>query len=250
MRGTIRLARGDGPAAERSLRRAYTAALGSGDMPIVATVAVGVAGLAALRGRHRDTATLLGAAARLRGAHDRTDPQIRTLTARSRALLGDEPFTEAYEAGRQLDVPTALSRADPHDCAVSRRPDPPRTRLSPEPTDPPRHGLSAVRVRPRSSLTRRSPVEAPPTEVEPGERPQRVAVAGAGPDLAGVLAFRTAPDDRDQAGARRGTRSRRPEPGTGRAVRAAANSAPRPANAGACPRRPPCTGRSGPPRGG
>ncbi|MFD8784095.1 ATP-binding protein [Kitasatospora sp. NPDC059599] len=113
VRGTIQLARGDGPAAERSLRRAYTAALGSGDMPIVATVAVGVAGLAALRGRHRDTATLLGAAARLRGAHDRTDPQIRTLTARSRAVLGDERFTEAYEAGRQLDVPTALSRADP-----------------------------------------------------------------------------------------------------------------------------------------
>ncbi|MEU7583461.1 hypothetical protein AB0B50_38460 [Streptomyces sp. NPDC041068] len=82
-------------------------------MPIVATVAVTVAGLAASHGEFRDVAVLLGAAARLRGAHDRTDPQIRTLSGRGRAALGDECFTEAYESGWRLDLAAALTRTDP-----------------------------------------------------------------------------------------------------------------------------------------
>lgn len=82
-------------------------------MPLLATVTVTVAGLAALHGRYRDVAVLLGAAARLRGAHDRTDPQVRTLSSHGRAALGAEHFAQAYESGRQLEMPAALTRADP-----------------------------------------------------------------------------------------------------------------------------------------
>ncbi|MET7443929.1 MULTISPECIES: hypothetical protein [unclassified Streptomyces] len=76
-------------------------------------MAVTVAGLAALYGRHRDAALVLGAAARLRGAHDRTDPQIRALSRRARTALGDEGFAEAYGSGRDLDAAAALRRTDP-----------------------------------------------------------------------------------------------------------------------------------------
>ncbi|GAA1718215.1 hypothetical protein [Streptomyces yatensis] len=113
VRGALCLELGDGPGAEEALGRAYAAAVDSKDMPIVAMVAVIVAGLAALYGRYLDVAVLLGAAARLRGAHDRTDPQVRTLTSRGRVALGDARFAEAYETGRQLAAPTALTRADP-----------------------------------------------------------------------------------------------------------------------------------------
>ncbi|MFE7313373.1 ATP-binding protein [Streptomyces sp. NPDC057555] len=113
VRGALCLALGDGPGAEEALDRAHATAIDSGDMPFVATVAVTVAGLAALHGRHRDVAGLLGAAARLRGAHDRTDPQVRALSSRSRLALGEDRFTEAYETGWQLDPPTALTRTDP-----------------------------------------------------------------------------------------------------------------------------------------
>lgn len=98
---------------KEALGRAYAAAVDSGDMPIGATVAVAVAGLAALYGRHREAAVLLGAAARLRRAHDRTDPQVRALSSRSRAALGDERFAAAHEAGRRLDAAAALARTDP-----------------------------------------------------------------------------------------------------------------------------------------
>ncbi|MFF2039149.1 BTAD domain-containing putative transcriptional regulator [Kitasatospora sp. NPDC058170] len=107
----LRLA--DGPGAAHALTQAYTAAVDSRDLPVVATVAVTVAGLAELHGRHRDAAVTLGAAARLRGAHDRTDPHIRMLSTRARTALGDSDFTEAYTAGWQLTVTAAFARADP-----------------------------------------------------------------------------------------------------------------------------------------
>ncbi|MFI1380134.1 ATP-binding protein [Embleya sp. NPDC020886] len=112
-RAALCLELGDGSGAEAALGRAYAAAVDSNDMPILATVAVTVAGLAARYGRHRNAALVLGAAARLRGAHDRTDPPVRTLTDRGRAALGDELFAEAYDTGWRLDTPAALARADP-----------------------------------------------------------------------------------------------------------------------------------------
>ncbi|QFZ20919.1 AfsR/SARP family transcriptional regulator [Saccharothrix syringae] len=113
VRSALCLELGDGPGAAEALGRAYAAAVDSSDLPIVATVAVAVAGLAALRGSYPDVAVLLGAAARLRGAHDRTDPRVGALSGRGRAALGDERFTAAYESGWRLTVPAALARVDP-----------------------------------------------------------------------------------------------------------------------------------------
>ncbi|MFI9006112.1 BTAD domain-containing putative transcriptional regulator [Actinosynnema sp. NPDC053489] len=113
VRAELRLELGDEHGARAALERAHAAAVGSGDLPVVASVAVGVAGLAARLGRFPDVAAVLGAAARLRGADDRTDPAVRALGGRARAALGDERFAEAYEAGRRLGVPAALARTDP-----------------------------------------------------------------------------------------------------------------------------------------
>jgi predicted ATPase/DNA-binding SARP family transcriptional activator len=113
VRAALAIRLGDGPAAEKALARAYEGAVESRDMPILSMVAVTAAGLTELYGRHRDTAFLLGAAARLRGTHDRTDPQLAEMTGRLRSALGDEGFAEAYETGWMLDGKTALVRVDP-----------------------------------------------------------------------------------------------------------------------------------------
>ncbi|SHG27772.1 hypothetical protein [Streptoalloteichus hindustanus] len=113
VRAELCLELGDGPAAEAALHRAHAAAVNSRDSPIAATVAVTVAGLAASHGQFLDAAVVLGAAARLRGAHDRSEPRVRALASRGRAALGDERFAEAYESGWQLAAPAALTRADP-----------------------------------------------------------------------------------------------------------------------------------------
>ncbi|MFJ4834706.1 AfsR/SARP family transcriptional regulator [Streptomyces sp. NPDC088747] len=107
----LRLA--DEPGAARALDQAYAAAVNSRDLPVVATVAVTVAGLAELHGRHLDAAVVLGAAARLRGAHDHTDPHIHAWSTRIRTALGDKDYVRAYTTGRKLDVPAALLRVDP-----------------------------------------------------------------------------------------------------------------------------------------
>ncbi|MFF8675325.1 BTAD domain-containing putative transcriptional regulator [Streptomyces sp. NPDC015242] len=113
VRGELWLRHADAPAAAHVLHDAYAAALHSQDLPIVATVAVTVAGLAALHGQHHDAAVILGAAARLRGAHDPTDPHLRTLRSRTEAALGEADFSTAYSSGWDLDVPAALTRVDP-----------------------------------------------------------------------------------------------------------------------------------------
>jgi predicted ATPase/DNA-binding SARP family transcriptional activator len=110
VRALLCLELGDGPGAAKALGRAYAGAVASGDMPILARVAVAVAGLAHFYGRNREVAVILGAAARLRGAHDRTDPQIRQL----RQAAG---FPDAYEAGWRLDRQSAVARVDPSTAA-------------------------------------------------------------------------------------------------------------------------------------
>jgi predicted ATPase/DNA-binding SARP family transcriptional activator len=113
VRALICLEQRDAAGAEAAVTRAYAAGVASGDMPIVSMVAVNAAGLAQLRGQHREVAQLLGAAARLRGTHDRSDPRIREMAGRSRAALGEDVFAEAYELGWQLDGKTASTRVDP-----------------------------------------------------------------------------------------------------------------------------------------
>jgi predicted ATPase/DNA-binding SARP family transcriptional activator len=109
----------DATGAEAALARAYEGAMESRDMPLLAMVAVAAASLAGLRGRHRDAAQMLGAAARLRGTHDHTDPQVRELSRRGRVALGEDGFARAYEKGWGLDGKAALAETDP---ARLRRP--------------------------------------------------------------------------------------------------------------------------------
>ncbi|HEX7304884.1 BTAD domain-containing putative transcriptional regulator [Lentzea sp.] len=98
------LARDDVPGARAALREAHAAALASQELPVLSTVAVTAAELACARGRDPEPAVLLGAAARLRGAHDRTDPRIADLARR-----GGAEFAPAYERGWALDPGAAAA---------------------------------------------------------------------------------------------------------------------------------------------
>ncbi|WP_410673371.1 BTAD domain-containing putative transcriptional regulator [Amycolatopsis sp. cmx-4-68] len=107
------LALGDLAGADQAMRAAYAAALTARDLPILSLVTVHTAALAEAAGRPRESAVLLGAAARLRGAHDRTDPQVRELTGRDRAALGEDEFAAAYAEGWALDTRAARATSDP-----------------------------------------------------------------------------------------------------------------------------------------
>ena len=113
VRAWLCVERADGAGAERALAIAYAAAVESRDMPILSMVAVTAAALAELYGLHREVALLLGSAARLRGAHDRTDPQILRMSGRGRAALGEDAFAAAYTQGWELDGKTASTQVDP-----------------------------------------------------------------------------------------------------------------------------------------
>ncbi|PRY21373.1 ATP-binding protein, partial [Pseudosporangium ferrugineum] len=109
----LRLALGDPAGAESALEDAYAVALRTRDLPILAVVAVHAAAVAEAYGHRHESVVLLGAASRLRGAHDRTDPRIRGLTRRARAALGEERFAAAYTKGWELDGRTAAAEVDP-----------------------------------------------------------------------------------------------------------------------------------------
>ncbi|MFI6737602.1 BTAD domain-containing putative transcriptional regulator [Nonomuraea sp. NPDC050451] len=113
VRAALCLETGDLAGAEKALEKAYAAALETRDLPILSLVAVNAAALAEAHGRHHESAVLLGAASRLRGAHDRTDRQVRELTRRGRAALGEEAFAAAYGKGWELDGKTAVTEVDP-----------------------------------------------------------------------------------------------------------------------------------------
>ncbi|GIF21679.1 putative ATPase/DNA-binding SARP family transcriptional activator [Actinoplanes tereljensis] len=113
VRASLAIETGDGPAAEAALARAYAAGLETKDMPILAVVAVTAAALAYFYERYHEAAVILGAAARLRGTHDRTDPETRRLSRRLVGPLGEEGFAEAYEIGWKLDGTTARKQVDP-----------------------------------------------------------------------------------------------------------------------------------------
>lgn len=93
--------------------RSRTTALQTRDLPILSLVAVNAAAYAEAHGRHHDSAVLLGAASRLRGAHDHTDRQVGELGRRGRSALGEEAFAAAYGKGRRLDGRTAATEVDP-----------------------------------------------------------------------------------------------------------------------------------------
>ncbi|MFI1487867.1 BTAD domain-containing putative transcriptional regulator [Streptomyces sp. NPDC020747] len=126
-RASLCLETGDLAGAAKALAKAYASALETRDLPILSLVAVNTAALAEAHGRHHEAAVLLGAASRLRGAHDRTDRQVRDLTRRGRAALGEEAFAAAYGRGWELDAKTAAAEVDPARLSLELRtehPDP------------------------------------------------------------------------------------------------------------------------------
>ncbi|HEX6340979.1 BTAD domain-containing putative transcriptional regulator [Umezawaea sp.] len=112
-RAALRAARGDLEGADEALREACAAARATRELPVLAQVAVTAAALAGTRGRWHGSAVLLGAAARLRGAHDHTDPRVVDLTGRGRAELGGDGFAAAYAEGWELDAREAVAAVDP-----------------------------------------------------------------------------------------------------------------------------------------
>ncbi len=99
--------------ADRFAQEAFTAALGTRDMPIVAAVGVTIAEIVAGRGRPDTAAEMLGAAAALRGADDATAREIVALTERLREALGADEFATRYAVGKALDREAAIERLHP-----------------------------------------------------------------------------------------------------------------------------------------
>jgi predicted ATPase/DNA-binding SARP family transcriptional activator len=95
--------------AERYVATALPLALATTDMPIVSSVGVAAAHLAAARGKPEEAAELLGAAAAIRGAEDLTSPEV--------TAVRDEARSAAYDRGRALSREEALKRLE---AAVSR----------------------------------------------------------------------------------------------------------------------------------
>jgi ATP/maltotriose-dependent transcriptional regulator MalT len=112
-KAAVRMTNGDLDGARRELTVAYAAARAARDLPILSVVAVHSAALAAAGDLPAEAAVLLGAAARLRGAHDRTDPRIRRLGSLGRATLGSDGFANAYRQGWELTIQEATARTDP-----------------------------------------------------------------------------------------------------------------------------------------
>jgi hypothetical protein len=98
--------------AEADVAAGLPLALATTDMPVVSTVAVAAAHVAAARGRPDDAAELLGAAAAIRGADDFTSPEV--------AAVRDEARSAAYDRGRALSREEALKRLE----AAASRPAP------------------------------------------------------------------------------------------------------------------------------
>ena len=103
---------GDVGQALADARAAYPFAAQTQDMPVVAFVGVGIAGIATLRGDPGQGAFLLGASARLRGGDDFTDPLVSWVRERIRAAdPGD--FSAAYAQGRSLSRAACITALDP-----------------------------------------------------------------------------------------------------------------------------------------
>ena len=94
------------------LRVGYPLALSTEDMPVVATIGVAVAWVAAALDAPAAAARLLGAAAQLRGSDDPLDPMVLRLTQRLRDDLGSA-FEAHYEQGKALNRADAIEAVDP-----------------------------------------------------------------------------------------------------------------------------------------
>ena len=109
----IAVADGDLRLAREQAAAAYQAAVAAEDMPVLAQVSVTQAGLALALGQPGRAASMLGAAAAVRGGDDPTDLLVRQVETRLRDALGERRYTDAYEAGKALSRAEATAYLDP-----------------------------------------------------------------------------------------------------------------------------------------
>ena len=117
----VELEAGEQQAALAALADAYPVAVGTRDMPIVAMLGTTLASWQNRRGQPVRSAETLGSAARLRGAEDRTQPEVARLTAALREQLGADAFDAAFARGRALSREEALAALDPARLDQTRR---------------------------------------------------------------------------------------------------------------------------------
>ena len=110
---------GELDAALKSAKAGHAAGLMTRDMPILAGQGTATARLALALDRFEDAATMLGAAARVRGAEDPTDLSVAALTEELPKALGDKAFADAYDRGWALSKEDAATRLDPASLDVS-----------------------------------------------------------------------------------------------------------------------------------
>jgi tetratricopeptide (TPR) repeat protein len=106
----IDLAAGDVAAAREGVEHAWTAALGTADMPILAGVGVAVADVLAAVGGHDLAGEVLGATSAIRGVPDPSGADIARLAAALRAQLGDASASASIARGEALDRQAAIDR--------------------------------------------------------------------------------------------------------------------------------------------
>ena len=109
--GLLDTARGDLPAAGQHLREALALATTMPDMPMVASVAVGLARTLHAQGDNGRAAELLGAAHALRGGPDTRHPDVHALARALEGRMGATAYEAAYTDGRTHPDPYALVTA-------------------------------------------------------------------------------------------------------------------------------------------
>jgi predicted ATPase/DNA-binding SARP family transcriptional activator len=109
--GGLEAALGDLGQARADLDEAYVAGVASKDMPILCLVGMSVAAYAIALGQPDSCATILGAAAQVRGGDDFRDPLVIMLTDQVRS--SGSAFEVHYARGRELDRTAAIRRLDP-----------------------------------------------------------------------------------------------------------------------------------------
>ncbi|MDF5757965.1 BTAD domain-containing putative transcriptional regulator [Spongiactinospora sp. TRM90649] len=101
----------DLPRSRRLHHSALAIALGCQDGPVLGGVLIGTAGLALAEDDPARAATLLGAAASIRGFDEVADFDHVRITANAKAALGPGEFSRCYERGRWMQVDEAADFA-------------------------------------------------------------------------------------------------------------------------------------------
>jgi tetratricopeptide (TPR) repeat protein len=108
--GYLAAAMGDLPAARGRHDTALRKAVESMDAPVIGQAVVGLADLRLAEGDPAGAAELLGTAVGIRGAADRSLPDLPRVEAAARAGLGGAAFDEAFARGRGRTAPDQLLR--------------------------------------------------------------------------------------------------------------------------------------------